>query len=89
MSCFNEGKVVPPHSASHKYRVRPYTKICLYEDTWTIDDELLLLEVLEMYGMGNWKYVVSKKNVSLSHFKLTITHTQSDWKTHWASCISM
>lgn len=57
VGCFNEGKAVPPHATDHKYRVRPYKDICFYDDAWNVDDELLLLEALELYGIGNWKAI--------------------------------
>ncbi|MES1923497.1 hypothetical protein MHBO_005073 [Bonamia ostreae] len=48
------GLSVPPHEASHRYRVIEPIKTPLFEIEWTADEELLLLEGIQLYGFGNW-----------------------------------
>ncbi|CAI5484223.1 unnamed protein product [Closterium sp. Yama58-4] len=52
--CFSVGAAVHPHSASHPYHVMDTMSFPLVHEDWTADEEMLLLEALEMYGMGNW-----------------------------------
>jgi len=63
--CFAMGAHVPPHKPDHAYRVVDYVRTPLWAPEWGADEELLLLEALEMYGMGNWSDVaehVGSKN---------------------------
>ncbi|CAI5485405.1 unnamed protein product [Closterium sp. Naga37s-1] len=52
--CFSVGAAAHPHSASHPYHVMDTMSFPLVHEDWTADEEMLLLEALEMYGMGNW-----------------------------------
>ncbi|CAI7758157.1 unnamed protein product [Closterium sp. NIES-54] len=52
--CFSVGAAAHPHSASHPYHVMDTMSFPLIREDWTADEEMLLLEALEMYGMGNW-----------------------------------
>ncbi|KAJ7967821.1 Transcriptional adapter, partial [Quillaja saponaria] len=57
IECFSVGAEVTPHKSSHPYRVLDnlsFPLICL---DWNADDEILLLEGIEMYGLGNWAEV--------------------------------
>ncbi len=67
MQCFAAGNHVAPHKPDHPYRVVDYVRTPLWAADWGADEELLLLEALEMFGMGNWG------DVSCSH-----THRRSE-----------
>ena len=47
------------HKRSHEYRVMDNLAIPLSEDfpDWTAEEELRLLEGIQQFGFGNWKYV--------------------------------
>jgi len=53
--CFSEGAGKPPHDpATHKYRVIEQHSIPIFTEDWGADEELLLLEGAETYGLGSW-----------------------------------
>ncbi|KAL6561222.1 hypothetical protein OROMI_016823 [Orobanche minor] len=58
VECFSVGAEVHPHKSNHSYRVMEdnlaFPLIC---PDWNADEEMLLLEGLEMYGLGNWNEV--------------------------------
>ncbi|KAJ6823699.1 transcriptional adapter ADA2 [Iris pallida] len=57
VECFSVGAEVTPHKSNHPYRVMDnlsFPLICL---DWNADEEILLLEAIEMYGLGNWAEV--------------------------------
>ena len=55
MECFAQGANVYPHKPEHDYRVVNNVKTPLWTEDWGADEELMLLEAIEMYGMGNCK----------------------------------
>ncbi|OQS03942.1 transcriptional adapter 2-alpha [Thraustotheca clavata] len=59
IECFSVGveeiPCAPEHRKDHSYRVSDCLAYSIYEPEWTVDEELLLLEGIEMFGMGNWK----------------------------------
>ena len=57
LECFATGAHVAPHQPTHDYRVVNNVKTPLWAEDWGADEELLLLEALEMFGMGNWSDV--------------------------------
>ena len=53
--CFSEGKSSRDHEPpSHAYRVIEQHSIPIFTDDWGADEELLLLEGAETYGLGSW-----------------------------------
>ncbi|GAB4822858.1 hypothetical protein N2152v2_009904 [Parachlorella kessleri] len=54
MECFSVGAQVWPHANDHAYRVVDNLSFPLYHPEWGADEELLLLEAIDMYGLGNW-----------------------------------
>lgn len=57
VECFSVGAEVHPHKGNHPYRVMDnlaFPLICL---DWNADEEMLLLEGIEMYGLANWNEV--------------------------------
>ncbi|XP_042520592.1 transcriptional adapter ADA2-like isoform X2 [Macadamia integrifolia] len=57
VECFSVGSEVTPHRSNHPYRVMDNLSFPLICPDWNADEEILLLEGIEMYGMGNWAEV--------------------------------
>ncbi|CAN0910372.1 Transcriptional adapter ADA2b [Linum grandiflorum] len=62
-----------PHKSSHPYRVMDNLSFPLICPDWNADDEILLLEGIEMYGMGNWTEVAEhvgtkSKDTCIEHY---------------------
>lgn len=55
VTCFGEGKSSREHDpATHSFRVIEQHSIPIYSEDWGADEELLLLEGAETYGLGSW-----------------------------------
>ncbi|KIW06093.1 uncharacterized protein PV09_03263 [Verruconis gallopava] len=55
VQCFADGKCSRDHDpATHSYRVIEQHSIPIYCEDWGADEELLLLEGAETYGLGSW-----------------------------------
>ncbi|TKX23501.1 putative AFG1-like ATPase-1 [Elsinoe australis] len=53
--CFGEGKASGKHDpATHAYQVIEQHSIPIFVEDWGADEELLLLEGAETYGLGSW-----------------------------------
>jgi transcriptional adapter 2-alpha len=48
---------VVPHKADHDYRVIDNLNFPLFSADWGADEEILLLEAIELFGLGNWTEV--------------------------------
>ncbi|CAL9117340.1 unnamed protein product [Musa textilis] len=57
VECFSVGAEVTPHKCNHPYRVMDNLSFPLICPDWNADEEILLLEGIEMYGLGNWMEV--------------------------------
>lgn len=57
IECFSVGAELTPHKSNHPYRVMDNLSFPLICSDWNADDEILLLEGTEMYGLGNWAEV--------------------------------
>eukprot|EP01018_Ginkgo_biloba_P003732 Gb_13536 [translate_table: standard] len=57
VECFSVGVEVTPHKSNHPYRVMDNLSFPLIHPDWNADEEILLLEGVEMYGLGNWAEV--------------------------------
>ncbi|XP_059445435.1 transcriptional adapter ADA2 isoform X2 [Corylus avellana] len=57
VECFSLGAEVTPHKSNHPYRVMDNLCFPLMCPDWNVDEEILLLEGIEMYGFGNWTEV--------------------------------
>lgn len=53
-ACFCDGKELKRHKAWHAYRVIERHSYPIFTDDWGADEELLLLEASQLYGLGNW-----------------------------------
>lgn len=55
VNCFSNAKYSDAHQpATHPYRVIEQNSVPIYESTWGADEELLLIEGAEMFGLGSW-----------------------------------
>lgn len=55
MPCFGEGKASNAHQpAIHPFRVIEQNSFPIFDADWGADEELLLLEGAEIYGLGSW-----------------------------------
>jgi transcriptional adapter 2-alpha len=64
--CFSAGVSFAPHEASHAYRVVDCLDFPMFSKDWFVSEELLLLEGIEKFGMGNWKIIadyIGTKNI--------------------------
>jgi transcriptional adapter 2-alpha len=53
--CFSNGDSSQNHQpASHPYKVIEQNSVPIYDKNWGADEELLLLEGAEIYGLGSW-----------------------------------
>ncbi|XP_021831703.1 transcriptional adapter ADA2 [Prunus avium] len=57
IECFSVGAELTSHKSNHSYRVMDDLSFPLICPDWNADDEILLLEATEMYGLGNWAEV--------------------------------
>eukprot|EP00252_Welwitschia_mirabilis_P026515 TRINITY_DN8728_c0_g1_i1.p1 TRINITY_DN8728_c0_g1~~TRINITY_DN8728_c0_g1_i1.p1 ORF type:complete len:589 (-),score=136.18 TRINITY_DN8728_c0_g1_i1:409-2175(-) len=57
IECFSVGAEVTPHKSNHDYRVMDSLSFPLLDPEWTTDEEQLLLEAIEMYGLSFWTEV--------------------------------
>ena len=55
VECFGSGVELSQHKATHSYRVLRPLDFPVYTSDWRADEELLLLEGCEQFGVGNWK----------------------------------
>lgn len=59
LECFCEGKERGDHQAHHPYMVVGDPKLSVFEETWGVGEEALLLESIEMFGLGNWEDIAN------------------------------
>jgi transcriptional adapter 2-alpha len=72
IECFSVGAEVQPHKSKHPYRVMDNLFFPLISADWNADDEILLLEGIERYVMGNWEEV--SKHVGTKDKEKCIEH---------------
>ncbi|KAJ6779126.1 TRANSCRIPTIONAL ADAPTER ADA2B [Salix koriyanagi] len=73
LECFSVGAEVTPHKSNHPYRVMDNLSFPLICPDWNADEEILLLEGIEMYGLGNWAEVAEhvgtkNKETCIEHY---------------------
>jgi transcriptional adapter 2-alpha len=59
LECFSTGQETEKHKSEHDYRVIDTQQYPVYVDDWSYEEEQLLLEGLQVLGMGNWIGVAS------------------------------
>ena len=66
ISCFSNGSSTGDHKPYHKYRVIEQHSYPIYDDDWGADEELLLIEGAQQYGIGNWQGIADHIGFSRS-----------------------
>ncbi|ODV63457.1 chromatin-binding transcription regulator ADA2 [Ascoidea rubescens DSM 1968] len=66
ISCFSNGASTGSHKPYHKYRVIEQHCYPIYDDDWGADEELLLIEGAQQYGIGNWQGIADHIGFSRS-----------------------
>lgn len=59
LECFSVGVEITPHKNTHAYRVVDSLSFPVYTMDWGADEETLLLEGIEHFGLGNWTQIAS------------------------------
>jgi len=55
VKCFSEGKATNNHQpATHPYQVIEQNSFPIFDEDWGADEELLLIEGAQIYGLGSW-----------------------------------
>ncbi|KAG5439092.1 hypothetical protein PCANB_001390 [Pneumocystis canis] len=55
--CFAAGSEIGTHKSDHSYRVIEQPSFPIFDKDWGADEELMLIEGLDSYGLGNWQDV--------------------------------
>lgn len=55
LECFGSGVELSAHKANHAYRVLRPLDFAIFTQDWRADEEILLIEGCEQFGIGNWK----------------------------------
>ncbi|KAL3568757.1 hypothetical protein D5086_028647 [Populus alba] len=81
LECFSVGAEVTPHKSNHPYRVMDNLSFPLICPDWNADEEILLLEGIEMYGLGNWAEVAEhvgtkNKETCIKHYNSVYMQSQ-------------
>ena len=76
VECFSAGAELGPHRAWHAYRVVDNLSFPLFEASWGADEELLLLEAIERFGLDNWGGVANH----------VATKASAECKRHYYAC---
>ncbi|KAH8585253.1 ADA2 with a ZZ finger [Cryptosporidium sp. chipmunk genotype I] len=92
LDCFCQGKSSSDHKPNHKYiPVGRYT-FSLLTENWTAEEELLLMEAVSRYGLGNWseisKYITEGPTGALNLYQKTQkpgfgAHTADECEKHY------
>ncbi|AES64520.2 transcriptional adapter ADA2b [Medicago truncatula] len=73
VECFSVGAELTPHKSNHDYRVMNKLSFPLVSPDWNADEEMLILEGIEMYGLENWAEVAEhvgtkNKEACMEHY---------------------
>ncbi|KAL6762489.1 hypothetical protein V8C86DRAFT_639327 [Haematococcus lacustris] len=64
LECFAVGAELVPHKAWHDYRVLTNLSFPIFHPDWGADEEQLLLEGIDQFGLGNWAAVAESMGSS-------------------------
>lgn len=83
VDCFSKGVEMKGHKKDHPYRVIESLDFPIFERDWGADEELLLVEGLETYGMGNWEQIAdlvgTKNKLQCEEHYTNIYCSSPDW----------
>ncbi|KAJ1949137.1 Transcriptional adapter ada2 [Linderina pennispora] len=54
-ACFAKGIEIGRHKKTHSYRIVTKHRFPIFTEDWSADEELLLIDGLRQFGMGNWR----------------------------------
>ncbi|KAJ3194458.1 Transcriptional adapter ada2 [Irineochytrium annulatum] len=57
VDCFASGAEVKNHKKHHAYMVKECLDFPIFHVDWTAQEELLLVDSLKMFGLGNWEQI--------------------------------
>ncbi|KAH7827322.1 putative transcriptional adapter ADA2b [Monocercomonoides exilis] len=57
VECFLAGAVLDHHTLNHPYRVIENLNFPILEESWTAEEELILLDAIESNGVDNWSKI--------------------------------
>jgi len=82
------GKTLGPHKANHDYRIISSHSFPIFNQLWGADEELLLIEGSEMYGLGNWSDIAEHvggrtKEECQKHYEETYLNLTQDESIEW------
>ncbi|KAJ2647631.1 Transcriptional adapter ada2 [Coemansia sp. RSA 1250] len=82
-TCFSQGVELGSHKNDHPYRVVTRNHFSIYAEDWTADEELLLIDGLRQFGMGNWKdaaeHIGTKTKEQCEQHYLDVYVASSTW----------
>eukprot|EP01029_Cantina_marsupialis_P031366 TRINITY_DN900_c0_g2_i2.p1 TRINITY_DN900_c0_g2~~TRINITY_DN900_c0_g2_i2.p1 ORF type:complete len:334 (+),score=76.01 TRINITY_DN900_c0_g2_i2:118-1119(+) len=70
--CFSKGRETKKHKKTHPYRVGDNLNLPMTKDGWSANDCLLLLEAIEIFGLGNWTDIANH-----------LFREEDDCRDHW------
>ncbi|KAJ5074862.1 transcriptional adapter 2-alpha [Anaeramoeba ignava] len=59
VDCFAKGKETNTHKKNHPYLVIHGQRLRIFSNKWDVLEELLLLDAIKLYGLGNWLDIAS------------------------------
>ncbi|KAJ2687267.1 Transcriptional adapter ada2, partial [Coemansia spiralis] len=82
-TCFSRGVEIEAHKNDHPYRVVTRHRFPIFTDDWSADEELLLIDGLRQFGMGNWKdaaeHVGTKSKEECEQHYLSVYVASDTW----------
>ncbi|KAJ2824651.1 Transcriptional adapter ada2 [Coemansia erecta] len=82
-TCFSRGIELGTHKNNHPYRVVTRHRFPIFTEDWSADEELLLIDGLRQFGMGNWKdaaeHVGSKSKEECEQHYLDVFVGSDSW----------
>ncbi|KAJ1677265.1 Transcriptional adapter ada2, partial [Spiromyces aspiralis] len=83
VQCFSRGAECGDHRNDHPYRVESRHRFPIFAEDWSADEELLLIEGLMQFGMGNWaeaaEYVGTKTKEECERHYIEIYVNSDTW----------
>ncbi|KAJ1921426.1 Transcriptional adapter ada2 [Mycoemilia scoparia] len=83
IKCFSKGAECGSHKNSHPYRIESRHRFPIFTEDWSADEELLLIEGLMQFGMGNWaqaaEHVGTKTKEECEEHYLETYVNSEDW----------
>jgi len=57
VKCFSSGVELKKHKNNHPYKIIEVCDFSIYDEDWGADEELILVDLCEQYGLGNWEQI--------------------------------